>query len=56
MWCVRDDPKNQKFRIVCRTLYDVRLKKHLNANVERFYSIPYSQLWVVFGINIATAA
>jgi len=40
--------------VVCRTLYTVRLKKHLTTEVERFYSIDYSQFWVNFGISIPT--
>lgn len=52
LWCVRDDQIGQAFRVVCRTLYEIRLKKHLQSQVERYHSIPYSQLWVTFGINI----
>jgi hypothetical protein len=31
LWCVRDDQKGQCFRVVCRTLYDVRLKKRVQT-------------------------
>lgn len=49
---MRDDPKGQCFRVVCRTLYDVRLKKRVQIPVERFHKINYQQLWIIFGISI----
>ena len=53
---MRDDLKGQCFRIVCRTLYDVRLKKRVQTQIERFHKVDYQQLWVIFGINLGPAA
>lgn len=49
LWCVKDDTKQQVIRVTCKTLYEVRLKKHLSEHVERTFNIEYQQLWAHFG-------
>ncbi len=46
-----DDNKNQCFKVYCKTLYSLRIKKRVEEPVERTLKISYDQLWITFGVN-----
>lgn len=41
LWCVKDEAKNERIRVTCKTMYEVRLKKHVKEVVEKTYNIDY---------------
>lgn len=53
LWSVRDSPTEKCFKIKCKTLYDLRLKKHQSDTVERDTTMPYNKIWTFFGVNRA---
>ena len=53
LWSVRDNPQKQQIDIKCKTLYELKLKKHNNSEfLERHSTLPYANLWMHFGVHI----
>eukprot|EP00347_Sterkiella_histriomuscorum_P005987 403354508 len=52
LWCVKDDQKAQCFEIICKTLYELRIKKHCIQQVERKMIVDYNQIWIIFGVPL----
>ena len=39
---------------ICKTLYNISIKKNKIEPVERSLKIPYDQFWITFGVPIPT--
>lgn len=48
---MKDDTKNNCLRVFCKTLYEVKIKKHVKEYLERTFNIDYELFWVYFGVQ-----
>lgn len=46
-----DSQRNGSFTVTCRTLYDIKLKKHETKQVERTKIVSYKDFNNLFGIK-----
>ena len=52
-WTLTEEPENKRWKIYCKTLYEVRIKKRVSVKVERYEYLSYDRMWHLFGIDRA---
>ena len=51
LWSVKDCPKEQEIKFTCQTLYNVKIKKHYESSLLRSHTLPYNNIWSIFGVS-----